>query len=85
MVIFYLSLVPVFDAREVSRDVGVDFDKLDGCFSRFDGEVPVGSCVAVGHSLSSYIGKKDDEEKLGTNVHLGTNVLFVVVLGTPFT
>ena len=61
----------------------MEFDKLDEILPRFSGEVSVGSCVAVGHSISSYAGKKDDEEKLGAKAHLGTNVLFVILLGTP--
>jgi hypothetical protein len=56
---------------------------LHDIFPRFEGEIPTGSCVAVGHSVSSYIGKKDDEEKFGTGIHLATNLLFVVVFGTP--
>jgi hypothetical protein len=76
--------VPIFDAREVEQDIQVEFGKLDSIFPRFSSEVPVGSCVAVGHSVSTYIGKKDDEEKFGTKTHLTTNVLFVILLGTPF-
>lgn len=76
-------LVPVFDARQVAQDTQVDFDNLDVNFPRFDGEIPIGSCVAVGHSVSTYIGKKDDEEKLGTKIHLATNVLFVILFGSP--
>lgn len=76
--------MPVFDAREAVEDYGeVDFDRLDDHFPRFEGEVPVGSCVAVGHSMTTYIGKGDDETKFGTKIHLGTNVLFVIVFGTP--
>ena len=80
---YVISTVPVFDAQETSQDADVDFDDLDGVFSRFQGEIPYGSCVAVGHSVSSYIGKKDDEEKIGTKIHLATNILFVIVFGTP--
>ena len=77
--------MPVFDARGVTElQVGsVNFDALDGNFPRFKGEVPIGSCVAVGHSISTYVGKKADEEKLGTNINLATNVLFVIVFGSP--
>jgi hypothetical protein len=39
--------------------------------------------MAVGHSISTYVGKKADEEKLGTNINLATNVLFVIVFGSP--
>lgn len=77
--------VPVYDARRVSQDFEVDFVNLDRVFPCFEGEVPIGSCVAVGHSVSSYIGKKDDEEKLGTKVHLATNVLFIIIFGMLLT
>ena len=75
--------MPVFDAQEATQDAEIKFEDLDGVFSRFEGEIPYGSCVAVGHSISSYVGKKDDEEKIGTKIHLATNVLFVIVFGTP--
>lgn len=75
--------MPVFDARQAIEVENMDFENLDNTFPRFNGEIPVGSCIAIGHSISTYVGKKDDEERLGTNVHLATNVLFVIVFGTP--
>jgi hypothetical protein len=71
--------VPVFDAREVALDASVDFDKLDKTFPRFEGEIPVGSCVGVGHSLTSYPGKKIGDGD--TTMRLGTNLLFAIVFG----
>jgi hypothetical protein len=73
--------VPVFDARKITPDE-VNFDNLDIIFPRFDGEIPIGSCVAVGHSISSYIGKKDLDDG-DTKIHLATNVLFVIIFGIP--
>lgn len=75
--------MPVYDARKVAQDTQIVFDNLGSIFPSFEGEIPKGSCVAVGHSISSYVGKKDDEAKLGTSVHLATNLLFVIVFGTP--
>lgn len=80
---FFIYLVPVFDARQVADAMQIEFENLDGIFPRFSGEVPNGSCVAVGHSVSTYFGKKEDEERSGAKVNLVTNVLFVVVFGTP--
>ena len=80
--LFLLKKVPAFDARETAPDV-LDFDNLEAIFPRFEGEIPIGSCIAVGHSISSYIGKQEDEERLGTKIHLATNMLFVIVFGTP--
>jgi hypothetical protein len=73
--------VPVYDAQEVHFDMKTDLDKLEDILPRFDGEVPAGSCIAVGHSMSSYTSKKDDGNI--TNVNLGTSILFVIVVGTP--
>lgn len=80
-IIFYIlsKKVPVYDAQKVSQDIQVDFEYLDGSFPRFDGGIPVGSCVAVGHGVSSYIGMEDDVEKFGTKLCLA----FVVVFGSP--
>ena len=78
----YIS-VPVFDAREISFDSSIDFDNLPKIFPNFEREVPIGSCVAVGHSVSTYPGKKGVQT--GENVtNLSTNVLFVIVFGVPY-
>ena len=81
--LFFFLKVPVFDARQVPQDTQFDFDNLPESFPRFDEEIPIGSCVVIGHSISTYPGKKDDAERLGTDIHLATNVLFVILLGTP--
>jgi hypothetical protein len=76
----YFTKVPVYDAREVQQGHSIDFDNIP--FPRLMGEVPIRSCVAVGHSISTYV-KADGQEKHGTNDHLSTNVLFVIVFGSP--
>lgn len=77
--------MPVYDAREVRFNVKTDLDKLQDLLPRFDGEVPAGSCVAVGHSVSSYISKRADKVHHDdrTNINLSTSILFVIVFGTP--
>jgi hypothetical protein len=75
-------LVPIFDAREVSFDSSVDFEELSSTFPKFEKEVPIGSCVAVGHSVSSYPGKKGDPGN-ENNTNLATNILFVILFGVP--
>ncbi|KAF8800678.1 hypothetical protein BYT27DRAFT_7116907 [Phlegmacium glaucopus] len=77
--LYFTDIVPVFDAQEINLNQETDFDNLQNIFPTFNGEIPIGSCVAVGHSVSSYLGKKTDV----TNVHLATNILFVIVFGTP--
>ena len=73
--------MPVFDAQDADQDAEVDFANLERNFPTFEGEVPLGLCVAIGHSLSTYKGKAGDD---GTKTNLATNVLFVIVFGTPY-
>lgn len=75
-------LVPVFDAREIGLDSSVDFGNLSDTFPRFEEEIPSGSCIAVGHSITSYRGKKSDKTQ-DMEMHLGTNILFVILFGVP--
>jgi hypothetical protein len=82
--IFDIFKVPSFDARQVPSDAPFDFDNLGDSFPRFDEKIPVGSCIATGHSISAYIGKGDGD-KSSLNVRLATNQLFIIVLGTPYT
>lgn len=72
----------MFDAREVALDSSVDFENLARAFPSFEGEIPLGSCIAVGHSASSYLGKKDDRAQDESTVNLATNILFVIIFGT---
>ena len=74
--------VPVYDARNTSFDVKTDLVRLGDSLPTFQGEVPIGSCVAVGHRLSSYV-KSDNKAPKPTSVNLGTNLLFVIVLDMP--
>jgi hypothetical protein len=79
-----IVLVPAFDARAIKLNSSVNFEALEGTFPHFDGEVPVGSCVAVGHSISAYVRNKDQGGvKRETDANLGSNILFVMVFGTP--
>ena len=71
--------MPVYDAREVKFNINTDLERLQHVLPVFEGEIPVSSCVAVGHSLMSYI-KKDDK----SIVNLGTSLLFVIIFGTPY-
>jgi hypothetical protein len=59
----------------------VDFENLSNTCPNFDGEIPVGSCIAVGHRMTSYSGKKGG--KNDTDLNLGMNILFVIIFGTP--
>jgi hypothetical protein len=73
----------MFDVWEVCLDPSVNFKNISGLFLRFEGDIPPGLCIAVGHSLMSYVGKKSDRTEDDTQVQLGTNILFAIVFGVP--
>ncbi|KAJ2913340.1 hypothetical protein MD484_g7077, partial [Candolleomyces efflorescens] len=73
--------VPVYDARNARTvDFNVDLPKLAEFLPPFDGEIPYGSLVVVGHSLSCYITSSG---KYSAKWTLGCNILWAIVLGTP--
>ncbi|KAJ7654008.1 hypothetical protein DFH06DRAFT_1133587 [Mycena polygramma] len=70
--------VPVYDARKVVVDFQSDLDHLDQVLPRFSGEVPFGSFVVVGYTLSGYQGlRSGSTDKVA---HLGCNVVQVHTL-----
>ncbi|KAJ7661404.1 hypothetical protein DFH06DRAFT_1325703 [Mycena polygramma] len=75
------DVVPVYDARKQIIDFQVDLERLDETFPRFSGEIPFSSFVIVGYTLSSYqAARSGSSEKVA---HLGCNVVWVIVCGTP--
>ncbi|KAF8800474.1 hypothetical protein BYT27DRAFT_7117462, partial [Phlegmacium glaucopus] len=78
--LYFTDIVPVFDGQNVNINENINFDDLGNVLPTFPREIPTGSCVIVGHSVSSYKKESDDI----TNVHLATSILFVIVLGTPY-
>jgi hypothetical protein len=79
----FSTLVPMFDAQEVRLDPSVNFKNISGLFPRFEGNIPSGSCIAIAHSLMSYVGKKSDKTEDDAQVQLGTNILFAIIFGVP--
>jgi hypothetical protein len=73
----------MFDAWEVCLDPSVNFQNISGLFPRFEGDIPSGSCIAIGHSLTSYIGKKNDKTGDDAQVQLRTDIFFAIVSGVP--
>ena len=73
--------MPVFDAWEVCLDASVNFENINDLFPRFEGDIPSGLCIAVGHSLMSYGGKKSDNTEGDAQVHLRTNIFFPIIFG----
>jgi hypothetical protein len=71
--------VPIFDAvnRTFALDRNVLNDLAAAGISRFEGEVPVGSMVLVGHTCSFWKSSLNADPKLSLNLN------WVVVLGVP--
>lgn len=71
--------VPVYDARNVddSFDLERDIHRLATVLPRYtDGEIPSGSLVGVGSTMSIY------RSGVG-NMTLGCNILWVILFGSP--
>ncbi|KAJ7270155.1 hypothetical protein B0H12DRAFT_1178325 [Mycena haematopus] len=77
----YNDDIPVYDARRYVIDFDKDLDRLSQVLSRFSGEVPSGSFIIVGYTVSSYMATlSGGSTRLP---HIGCNILFVIVCGTP--
>jgi hypothetical protein len=70
----------MFDVWEVYLDPSVNFENISGLFPLFEGDIPSGSCIAIGHSLTSYVGKKSDKTEDDAQVQLWTNIFFTIIL-----
>ncbi|PPR07992.1 hypothetical protein CVT24_002704 [Panaeolus cyanescens] len=66
--------IPVFDARGIDFNFQNDIQNLSK-LPRFEGEIPGGSFVVVGYTLSAYVPNQ--------KWNLATNLLWVVVVGVP--
>ncbi|KAJ6513680.1 hypothetical protein C8R47DRAFT_1064388 [Mycena vitilis] len=74
-------VVPVYDARTVVFDFNADLGRLASVLPVFHGEVPFGSFVVVGYTIAGY---KASLSAGGERVpHLGCNILWAIVCGTP--
>ncbi|KAJ7915335.1 hypothetical protein B0H13DRAFT_2455861 [Mycena leptocephala] len=73
--------VPVYDARKTVIDFATDLERLDRVLPTYIGEIPTGSFVVVGYTVSSY---KAVLSSGGDRVpHLGCNIVWAIVCGTP--
>ncbi|KAJ7018903.1 hypothetical protein C8F04DRAFT_1189381 [Mycena alexandri] len=77
----YNDFVPVYDARKKVVDFNLDIDAFDKKLPMFAGEVPFGSFVVVGYTCSTYLSTLSGSNERVP--HLGCNILWVVVCGTP--
>ncbi|KAJ7079857.1 hypothetical protein C8R44DRAFT_754553 [Mycena epipterygia] len=74
--------IPIYDARKVTLDFDADLSRLEKVLPKFNGtEVPVGSFVVVGYTCSSYNATLSNSTERVP--HLGCNILWVIVCGTP--
>jgi hypothetical protein len=73
--------VPVYDARKTPFNFESDLDKIADVLPLFTGEIPFSSFVVIGYTVSAY------KAALGVGServpHLGCNILWVIVCGTP--
>jgi hypothetical protein len=65
-------LVPIYDAHERPFDYAKDLPSVDSILPRFEAEVPAGSFMVVGYTMSTF-------RKAG-GYHLNTNVQFVILV-----
>jgi hypothetical protein len=72
-----LFLVPIYDASELETDnFGEVLSGLKG-LDQLDSDLPEGSCVVVGHTISTFMKKSIDQLNVSFNVH------WVAVIGIP--
>ncbi|KAJ7019099.1 hypothetical protein C8F04DRAFT_1276683 [Mycena alexandri] len=75
------DFLPVYDARKTVVDFNSDLGRLGTVLPVFTGEIPFSSFVVVGYSVSAYAAKLNGgEDKVA---HVGCNVLWAIVCGTP--
>lgn len=67
----------MYDARNTRTiDFNVDLPSLDSFLPRWEGEVPYGSFVVVGHTIAMYYSKYK-------HWTLGCNIRWLIVVGVP--
>ncbi|KAJ7722043.1 hypothetical protein B0H16DRAFT_1699454 [Mycena metata] len=77
----YNEHLPVYDARKTPFDFEFDLPRISTLLPSFTGEIPFSSFVVVGYTVSTYNGSLGGTTERVT--HLGCNVVWVVVCGTP--
>lgn len=73
--------VPVYDARSAAQDFAYQLKHMTGAgteLALLGVDVPVGSCIIVGYTASTWTKQRESERQLSLNVR------WVMVLGTPF-
>lgn len=81
--IFRISFiqVPVYDARKTVINFETDLGRLDKILPPFPGEVPLGSFVVVGYTVSGFkAGAQSGADRVP---QIGFNIVWAIVCGTP--
>jgi hypothetical protein len=63
-------------------DFSNDIATLASKLPMYDTEIPVGSFVVVGYSVSTYMGNAGGLQKGEKTMHVGCNILWAVLCGT---
>ena len=73
--------MPVYDARNTPFNYETDLGNMQTVLPLFLGEIPFSSFVVVGYSASRYLAAQSaGAERVP---HLGCNILWAIVCGTP--
>ncbi|KAJ7710828.1 hypothetical protein B0H17DRAFT_1224009 [Mycena rosella] len=78
----YNDTIPVYDATNKNFDFERQLPMLDSSLPRWAGEIPVGSFVVTGCTLSTYKGKAKGYGDVKQE-HVGSNLLWAIVCGVP--
>ncbi|KAJ7758511.1 hypothetical protein DFH07DRAFT_772514 [Mycena maculata] len=74
--------IPVYNATGKVFDFHTQLPELDKTLQRWEGEVPAGSFLVCGYTVTTYKTKATNYD--GDQVHIGCNLIWAVVSGTPF-
>jgi len=69
--------VPIYDARLLDYDVGLNIANMANDLPLFEGEIPRGSFVVVGYTASCYLSNMD------RRWHFSANIQWAIVMGVP--
>ncbi|KAJ7603319.1 hypothetical protein DFH06DRAFT_1313887 [Mycena polygramma] len=91
----HTDCVPVYNATDTVFNFTTDLPQMSTKLERWPREIPEGSFVVVGYTATTYMGavynagqqspstSNTANSKAPKALHLGNNLLWVVVLGTP--
>ncbi|KAJ6585945.1 hypothetical protein B0H19DRAFT_1060123 [Mycena capillaripes] len=77
----YEDSVPTFDAHGIEFDFTADLSNLATKLPKWEDDIPTKAFIVVGYSVATYMSTARDIQ--GKTIHIGTNLLWIVVCGTP--